>query len=369
MPRSWVVRAARVDPLRWTPKWARARATTLAVVVSVVILGGLVVQELLLHGTEFRAWDMLLLSGYLTVIVALWLVSGQRYRFVSMVQQLHANRTLRLDGVEVHDQQSARDDLLRESDAEALVWSNLGGLLLASLMIVAWPAATIERHALLSVIGGAALAGAAAYLVGRQAATLAYYGYWALSLPERVKVAPQPGHPDGAAGLRPLGAYYFSQAYLLAIPGGFLLVWTLLIPFWDGGRYLDWRPWYQGFLALALATEALAFFAPLIGVHHRMQARKHELLGGRAGELSLDIERVRRQLEGDLQATERTNLRAQLDELTSAYHDIEQMPTWPIDQTIRTRFTVNYAVMALPLLGQWLDGNGSWESLAERLVQ
>ena len=113
LPRSWVVRAARVDPLRWVPRWARARATTLAAVMSVVMLGGLVVQELVLHGTEFRQWDMLLLSGYLTVIVALWLVSGHRYRFVSMVHQLHANRTLRLDGVEVHDQQSARDDLLR----------------------------------------------------------------------------------------------------------------------------------------------------------------------------------------------------------------------------------------------------------------
>ena len=100
-----------------------------------------------------------------------------------------------------------------------------------------------------------------------------------------------------------------------------------------------------------------------------MQRRKTELLGNRAGELTRSIERVRRQLEGDLESGQRSNLRDQLEQLTRAYHDIEQMPTWPIDHAIRTRFTANYAIMFLPLLGQWLDGNGSWESLAERLVQ
>jgi hypothetical protein len=236
-------------------------------------------------------------------------------------------------------------------------------------MLVAWPAVTADRQTIWAVVGGTALSGAAGYLVGRQAASLAYYGYWGLSLTGRATVVPQQGHPDGAAGLRPLGTYYFSQAFLLAIPAGFLLAWTLLIPFWDGGRYLDWRPWYQGLLALALALEALAFFAPLFGVHQRMQRYKHDLLGGLAGDYALQIEQLRRQLEGDLPAVERTNLRARLDELISAYRDIEQMPTWPIDRTIRTRFTVNYAVMSLPLVGQWLDGNGSWESLAKRLVE
>ncbi len=364
-----MVSVARADPLRWTPRWARARATTLAVLASVLVLGGLVVQDLVLNGTDIRRWDALLISGYLTVVTALWLARGQRRRFVSMVEQLHASRTLCFDDADEEHEDAARGELLEASESEARLWHNAGGLTLAAIMAVAWPVATAERHALPSVAGGATLAVVAAYIVGRQAGMLAYNGYWGLTLPRRATVGAQPGHPDGAAGLRPFGSYYFSQAFLLAIPAAFLMVWTLLIPFWDSGRYLDWRPWYQGLLALALALEALAFLAPLLGVHHQMQRRKTELLGNRAGELTRSIERVRRQLEGDLESAQRSNLRDQLEQLTRAYHDIEQMPTWPIDRAIRTRFTANYAIMFLPLLGQWLDGNGSWESLAERLVQ
>lgn len=360
---------ARVDPVRWVPRWARARAARLGALASVLVLGGLMAQELILHGTDIRRWDLLMLSGYLTVILALWLARGQRYRFVSMIHQLHASHALQLDGVDEEQQDQARDELIRASEAEGQLWSNAGSLAIGLLMVVAWPLATADRQPLLAVVGGTALAAVAGYIVGRQVGAFVYYGYWGLTLPQRATLRPQPGHPDDAAGLRPLGSCYFWQAFLLAIPAAFLLVWTLLIPFWDSGRYLDWRPWYQGLLALALALEAVAFLTPLFGVHHQMQRRKTELLGSRAGELARSIERVRRQLEGDLESGQRSNLRDQLEQLTRAYHDIEQMPTWPVDRTIRVRFTTQYGITFVPLIGQWLDGNGSWESLAERLVQ
>ena len=40
-----------------------------------------------------------------------------------------------------------------------------------------------------------------------------------------------PGHPDGAAGLRPVGALYLRQAMIIALIGVFAGVWWLLFPY------------------------------------------------------------------------------------------------------------------------------------------
>lgn len=86
-------------------------------------------------------------------------------------------------------------------------------------------------------------------------------------------VKPDPAHLDGAAGLRPVGALFFHQATLLAIPAAFLAIWWVLIPLVNL-RYLVWRTPYAGLLALVVAIEIAAFVIPMLTFHEIMRERK-----------------------------------------------------------------------------------------------
>jgi hypothetical protein len=78
-------------------------------------------------------------------------------------------------------------------------------------------------------------------------------------------------------------------------------------------------------------------------------------LSGEPGQAPLDLN-TRRKKQDDL------------DAIVRAYREAEHMPTWPVSRPMARRFAINNALFALPLVGQVADGNGSWESLAERIV-
>jgi hypothetical protein len=152
-------------------------------------------------------------------------------------------------------------------------------------------------------------------------------------------VKAQPGHPDRAAGLRPVGNLYFWQAMLLAIPALFLAGWWVLIgvvPYFTK-LYAQWRAPYLIMFALVVITEVLAFVGPLWSFHQAMQVQKTTLLE-EADTLGQGIVSIQKELTEGLPSEKANVLKDQLAAMQQRYEAIQHMPTWPVDTNTFWKF-------------------------------
>jgi hypothetical protein len=248
-----------------------------------------------------------------------------------------------------------------ESRAER--WAHRGGLIVGAAILVAFGIAfgqAIVRHLQLAVIE--ALGG---YIAGRYLGQMVCYGSLGPLLKQlHLPLTVQPGHPDEAAGLKPVGDLYFFQAMVVAIPALYLAVWWFLIPTFE--QYTYWRAPYLGLLAVALTVELLAFLVPLSFFHQEMQAQKAKLLD-EADKLGRAVSTVQAALTEAKTEQERNELKDRLSSMTERYWAIERMPTWPVDTKVRRRFTLNNLALFLPLLSQSIHVSGGWQKALEEL--
>ena len=150
----------------------------------------------------------------------------------------------------------------------------------------------------------------------------------------------QPGHPDKAAGLRPVGNLYFWQAMLLAIPALFLVGWWVLIgvvPYFTK-LYAQWRAPYLIMFALVVITEVLAFVGPLWSFHQEMQVQKTKLLLEEADTLGQSIVSIEKELAEGPPSEKANVLKDQPAAMRQRYEAIQQMPTWPVDTNTLWKF-------------------------------
>jgi hypothetical protein len=316
---------------------------------------GLVLVQFSSFGTDLGRWDFLFLSGVLTLIAALWVARGQPAAFDAMVGRLVSRGQL--------DPPDAASKLAAEIKENEKRWSTIGGsagaILLAALFVVVYAIRGGDEEVVVAV--GGPLAGAVGgFLAGRVIGRMALFSTLTRSIAradeeserKRVELSVSPGHPDGAVGLKPLGDFFLAQAMLLAVPAAFLFIWTLLffLPAFED-RYGDWRGIYIGLFLLAIAIEIAAFFIPLWRVHQVMKDAKVRL-AAEADEKAREITGIKAELEKDLEATRREQLKDRLSEVTSAYYAIEKMPTWPIDASARRWLTLGNGALILSLVSQ-----------------
>lgn len=177
---------------------------------------------------------------------------------------------------------------------------------------------------------------------------------------------PQQGHLDGASGLRPIGELYLRQATVVAFIGAFAGIWWLLIPRFP--MYASWREPYVWVIVVAVACELLAFVAPLWGFHQVMRADRDERLreADKLGQRMADLT-AQRQTAEDAEKKER--LDADIEQVTKEWRAIEDMPTWPIDRRIRTRFAWNNVVVLIPVALKALSTPQWWQDLADAVTK
>ena len=312
------------------------------VFVAVVTLA-VVANELSLYGSVLKEWDWLLVTGFGTWIAAVYFPLLLPDKVTETLTRL-ANR-----GVLNGDADLA--EFLAKLHRRARRGALLGSVAFAVAIFAAWIVAfrnLLAGHALIVI-----LETVAAVPVGLFAGRAISYGLLARRLAEAgFTVIPDPDHLDGAAGLRPIGALYFYQSGLLAIPGIFLAAWWLLIPLL-GGRYLNWREPYAGLLLIIVISEILAFILPMLLFHQLMLRRKNELFP-EADELSR-------------QSARPENNAAETESRVKRYMAIDSMPTWPVDAKIRRRFGLRNAVLLLPVLAQLFGVSPAIQKLIENL--
>ncbi|HEX3647817.1 MAG TPA: hypothetical protein VHV49_05280 [Pseudonocardiaceae bacterium] len=330
--RGWAV------TLWWPERMLRVGYPAVAVAVAVLVL----INELLIGGWHPQRWDWLLVTGAATLLVALRRALYLPDRLDEALTRL-ANRGML----------TKRDlpEFCRESHRRARRAALIGAAIFAVAVGVAWTVAfgaEIGDRIILAV-GETVAAVPVGMFVGRASS----YGRLGTRLRRaRFELTPDPRHLDGAAGMLPIGNFYFHQAGLLAVPGVFLAVWWFLIPLF-GQRYLVWRTPYAGLLAVVVISEILVFVLPMLSFHQVMLARKVDLFR-EADELTGRSARAvggEPLSEGDRQR----------------YQDIESMPVWPVDVRIRRRFGINNALLLVPVVAQLLGASEATQKLLENI--
>src|SRR3954454_23247340 len=211
------------------------------------------------------AWDLLLLSGFGTFLAGLLATRSSKENFETMLNRLGRRGVIR----EIDKVKDAMEQMAER-------WTHVVAAAVAISIFLAFIAVMISdpRH-VSQRIGLCLFETAWAYVAGYRIGRLVAYGRlgWYLKA-AHASLRVFPGHMDGAAGLKPLGAFCLHQALILAIPAAFLAVWSFLIPAWPEvsvrSRYQSWVHPYMGLLAFCLLLEVLVFVLPMWWFHSAM---------------------------------------------------------------------------------------------------
>jgi hypothetical protein len=309
--------------------WVRRRpAATVALTVVVFVLDRWISPQ---HPLPL-GWDWMSLSAGVTFALALPFALRLPRRTEDTIQRL-VNRGV-LSG-------TGSADLCGEVATSAERWSRVTGPLTAVTLLISFLAVFGTSTRPLITLFATAAGFMAGRVLGRMLAVSGLgrrveRGVWMLHV--------QPGHIDGAAGLDPIGELYFRQAMMLAVPAVWLGVRLTLVPVAPG----EWRTVYVGLLAGAVALEVAAFVAPMLAFHRIMVHEKRRLL------LEVDrssalLHRLEQQLPELAAEAERRAAADQVAGLRERYLRVEQLPTWPVDPSIRLRFTVRNVLLLLPV--------------------
>ncbi len=204
-------------------------------------------------------------------------------------------------------------------------------------------------------------AAAAGYVVG---GFIAYGRLGSILNALQIRPLAVPGHPDGAAGLRPVGALYLRQAMIVAAIGVFAGVWWLLIPVVG---YASWRASYLAIVLVCLVLEAVSLFLPLYTFHQSMEVQRSELLT-RADHAAREMSWIDGELGSPrVEPADRAALKAAKEQTHERWREIDTMPTWPIDTRIRRRFAWNNVAMVVPLVLQLVHAPEVLQQLSKAL--
>lgn len=313
-------------------------------------------NEIYLFGPNVLKWDPMYISSVFTFIIGLRLAVNLPHLVEDTLLRLKNCGSLRMN-----------DDQFRglkaKIETNAKIYAKWTGLIASIFMLLAfgiafgpYRALWVQSYFTLFAMAGAYIAG---LFLGR---SICYSRLGRFIRKEHITVDIQPGHLDGAAGLKPVGDLFFYQAMLLAIPALFLAVWWVLIPALE--RYLYWRSPYLVLLALVLTIEILAFILPMLSFHHEMQSRKRKLLVV-ADQISLDFTKGQEELVRLESDDERKKLKGKLDLMTDRYAAIQNMPTWPVDTKIRRWFVINNIALFLPLLTRFITVPDFWQKILD----
>lgn len=290
------------------------------------------------------------LSAWALLCVGIAIAEQLDDRFMQMLQRLQNRQAMTLTADEF-------GELLKNLQKRAGVAATAGGVLLPVILLAAY--LLVYRNAVPDVtplalgllVSEIALETISAVIVGRYVGRGIFYGFLGKQLAsDNVKINMIFGHSDNAAGLRPIGDFYFYQATVTALPVFFFAFWVLMMPVWstmwpkaDASFGMNWKNTYVAFFFIALAVELVAFAFPLLHFHQEMKRQKLSLQP-LADELSGTLSQLQRD-----PATDRGESGGESAQLIEQIEMLENLPTWPLAPEVSKRFAIgNLALLAPP---------------------
>lgn len=337
--------------------WLEVLSRNLLYALGLLVLGFCYLQYRQL-GWNWTHWDLMLISGLLAFILALSLAQSIPTRMIQMLDRL-TNRGV----FELTDTELSTFQVKMEKRARQFAQIGAGGVALAILVAFLTAFGGIAVYEIPLMILEMFLGAVAGYYIGQMAA---FGTLGQLARRENVPIAAKYGHIDRAAGLKPIGDFYFFQAMVVAIACLYIAVWWFIIPLFPW--YSHWRSPYLGLLAIGLLFEIFSFFLPMGIFHAIMREQKIRWLA-EADELGKKIVDLENKILMAADPGETNDLQKQLDILQEKYWEIEHMPTWPIDAQTRRRFTVNNLLLFLPFFSDLVRTSAPWKKFLDILVK
>jgi hypothetical protein len=367
-------------PARWWPDWvmilvvglagsaARRKLLLFRVPMGRVLLwavfGLVVVKEISSAGLRLRDWDVMLVTGVLAFVIAVEMTHRIPARLTAAFKRLGDRGVLAATP-------NAEKEFTARSEKYAGEWAWLGGLVVALITLGAWIAALAIAFSAVPSMSAVltyppvlfeCLCG---WIAGERIVHMIAVGAsWRSYTRDGAAWRLMPGHPDGAGGFKPIGDFFFYQATIAAIPAIYLAAWWWLIPLVPA--YADWRRPYLILLIAAIALEMLAFVWPMRSVHVIMRTEKARLLP-QADRLSRRIDSLQQRLSRLKSIPNLQQFRDSIAELTEQYMQIEEVPIWPVDSSIRRRFSLSNIALFLPFVGYVVGGTSFWQDLSDAL--
>jgi hypothetical protein len=319
----------------------------------------LFLQHILLHVLVHPGWNYWFIFEWLLIFIGLTMVALTPERLHEALQRLRDRDVL-------PGSADAGDGLERELERIAHRWSLVGRwcalvAMLVAMLVMAGPPSFVTdptgENSVLWLI--------AAFVVGGWVGRMAGYGRLSHVLAKRgIQLRVVPGHPDGAGGLEPIGAFYLYQSLVASLPAIWLIIYGVVQVAFGVWRYGVYLPdWYLSSLALAILAEVLVFVVPMLSVHGSMREQRKAFVA-KADRLSAAIETTQARLE-DPGLEGRDAVNRQLTELVERYHTLEKTPTWPLDRSIRRRITLQNLGLLLPFAGYLVGNTPFWDRVSE----
>lgn len=339
-------------------RWLEIFSRNLLFVVGVLLLV-FCFMEYLEHSWQWLDWDVMLITGLLAFIVALSLAQTIPARMAQTLERLEKRGVLQSSDQSLPAFQT-------KLETRAQLFAKIGALVVGLAIVAAFLAAyrSYIVYEIPLTLFELFLGAVAGYYIGQM---IAYGTLGQLITPrEKVSIVVKPGHIDRAAGLKPIGDFYFFQAMIVAIPCLYIAVWWFVIPFFP--YYMHWRDPYLGLLAVVIVFEILSFIVPMWAFHLLMQAQKTRCLN-EVDELSNKLVDLENRIRSTPNLNEIGDLQKQLDIQREKCLEIEAMPTWPVDALTRRKFTINNLLLFLPFFSEFIRISTFWEKLLRALAK
>ena len=258
--------------------------------------------------------------------------------------------------------QALHDQAKRQVEEDAAIWGFSFSLAFVPLCLVVLHYAsgdeTVAMKAFL-YLTVVIMAVACGMRIGR----MACYGWQGLQYRTMevdgcsVTLVPRLGHPDGGAGLAPIGRFYSRQVGRMAWLIVFLLVWLVLLGVSDKDSFITQQ--YPGetslglfaLLVLILTLQILGFFVPMSAIHRQLGCWKDAAMKRNFAELK-QVE----QSQQNGQSPDDPGLVLRKIDLRHEREDIAAMGLWPVSMdTLRQFWLGKFASLSIAVLASYND--------------
>ena len=369
---AWELRRGLAEIHNWI--FERRKASTAIMLVMVAAYAAL---ELSAHWLRWAEVNWMIVTGLPVGLLFIWRTNDIRRRFEDMADGLSAQGFLRFatPGSPPEDEDYVEDAgrraelheaAKRRVEEDAAVWGFRIALVFVPLCIFVLHVVTRDEPGAMQVLLYVVVI-FMAFACGLRIGRMACYGWQGLSYRTmaiddcRVTIVPSLGHPDGSAGLAPIGRFYNHQVSKMAWLIGFLLVWLVILALFREQAFV--RDHYpagtsQGLFALFLlifAQQILGFFLPMWSIHQQLGAWKDRAIQ-RNFEAFSQIEACQQNGGPEGPDAEDTGLVLRKLDLRPQRDDIAAMGLWPVSMdTLRQFWLGKLASVSVALFAGYND--------------
>ncbi len=195
------------------------------------------------------------------------------------------------------------------------------------------------------------------FIIGLMAWRMVFTALQVSELGNRFDLKVKFEHPDAAGGLEPLGNLCLWDALVLSIAGIFFGVWLIIGPrvprYYDSSGHFFYNSLYYSLLLVPIILAPITFILPLWSVH-RLMVEKAVAIKRDLDNLGENIDRLGRELltsADELDPEQAQKKINSLELMRQLYRSNQNIPSWPLNVGLLTKFATAQIVPLLGLTG------------------